>query len=90
MAATGQALAESMMVSEDSSSAVSKKIALASLSKAQVLGATAIQDAAPMQRFLSMVTVSLPEWPIEFEDEIKKRALVARITQGSFRVMRKK
>jgi len=31
MAATGQALAESMMVSEDSSSAVSKKIALASI-----------------------------------------------------------
>ncbi len=35
-----------------------------------------------------LVVVTLPEWPKEFEDEIKKRALVAKITKGEFNVKR--
>lgn len=34
------------------------------------------------------VQVQLPEWPKEFEKDIKKRALVKRISQGEFKVVR--
>ncbi len=36
-----------------------------------------------------LVNVSLPSWPETFEDEIKKRALVAKITKGEFGVTRR-
>jgi len=35
-----------------------------------------------------MVNVVLPDWPVKFEDEIKKRALVAKISRGTFKVVR--
>ncbi len=36
-----------------------------------------------------LVNVTLPDWPRDFEDEIKKRALVAKITKGEFNVERR-
>lgn len=35
-----------------------------------------------------LVNVTLPEWPVEFEEEIKKRALVKNINKGEFLVER--
>jgi len=35
-----------------------------------------------------LVNVALPTWPKEFEDEIKKRALVSKISKGDFKVER--
>ena len=32
------------------------------------------------------VSVTLPSWPSEFENEIKKKALVASLTKGDFSV----
>lgn len=37
-----------------------------------------------------MVEVTLPEWPKDFEDEIKKRALVSSISKGAFKVKKLK
>ena len=59
MAATGHDFALSRIVSGVSSIAVSRIIAFASLSKEKVFGATATQEAAPMQRFLSIKKVVL-------------------------------
>ncbi len=36
------------------------------------------------------VDVTLPDWPKEFESEIKKRALVTSIKKGAFEVVRHK
>src|SRR5260221_425330 len=41
-------------------------------------------------RLDELVKVTLPHWPEEFEDEIKKRALVSTISKGSFKVERLK
>lgn len=35
-----------------------------------------------------LVNVTLPEWPMDLEDEIKKRALVSKISKGNFKVER--
>jgi len=37
-----------------------------------------------------MVSVTLEDWPKDFEDEIKKRALVSKISRGNFKVERLK
>lgn len=37
-----------------------------------------------------MVVVTLPEWPKQFEDYIKSRALISEISKGEFKIERKK
>ncbi|MCX6732835.1 MAG: 2-oxoacid:acceptor oxidoreductase family protein [Candidatus Roizmanbacteria bacterium] len=60
IAATGHAFADSIIVSDVSSCADCKTIAFASESRINVLGATAIHVAAPIQRSRSTCTFNLP------------------------------